>query len=120
MKYVMLFHEAPGGFAQRTDPSGAEAYWGGWNAYMQALGEAGVMVGGNGLEPPHATTSLTLRDGRRHVQDGPFADTKEQLGGYVVIEVADLDAALDWAARAPCAAEGGVELRPVMGPPPPA
>lgn len=55
-----------------------------------------------------------MRGDKRQVQDGPFADTKEQLGGYFVIDVADLDAALEWAERAPCAATGGVEVRPVF------
>jgi hypothetical protein len=59
-------------------------------------------------------TTLRVRGDKRQVQDGPFADTKEQLGGYFVIEVPDLDSALEWAARAPCASTGGVEVRPVF------
>jgi hypothetical protein len=73
-------------------------------------------VKGDGLQGPMLATTLRVIDGKRHVQDGPFADTKEQLGGYFVIEVPDLDAALDWAAKAPCALTGSVEVRPVLPP----
>ena len=74
------------------------------------------MVGGNGLQPPETGTTLRIEGGTRHVQDGPYADTKEMLGGYVVVDAPDLDAALKWAARAPCASDGAgsVEVRPVM------
>jgi hypothetical protein len=61
---------------------------------------------------------VRMRDGRRQVQDGPHPDTKEQLGGYFVIDVPDLDAALDWAARSPASAYGSTEVRPVLPPPP--
>ena len=64
----------------------------------------------------NTATTVRIRDGKRLVQDGPFADTKEQLGGYFVIEVPDLDAALEWAARAPSAACASVEVRPVLPP----
>jgi len=70
------------------------------------------MVGGTGLQPPPLATTIRLRDGKRQVQDGPFGDTKEQLGGYYVIEVPGLDQALDWAARCPSATNGSVEVRP--------
>lgn len=82
---------------------------------MGAMAAAGVMVGGNAPMPP--ATTLRRVGASRHVEHGPFADTKEKLGGYVVIEVPDLDAALDWAAQAPCAAAGPVEVRPAMPPP---
>ncbi|MBX9663154.1 YciI family protein [Novosphingobium sp.] len=116
MQYVLLFLENAEERAKRTDPVAAEPYWGAWNAYMGAMAQAGVMKSGNGLQPPETGTTLRIANGTRHVVDGPFADTKEALGGYVVLEVADLDAALEWAARAPCAAAGSVEVRPVMGP----
>ena len=84
-------------------------------AYVGAVYESGTVVSGDGLLPPStATTTLRVRGDKRQVQDGPFADTKEQLGGYFVLEVPDLDSALEWAARAPCASTGGVEVRPVM------
>jgi hypothetical protein len=117
MQYVILIYENPADLVLRDDPERAPAYWGAWSAYSQALAEAGVMVGGNGLLPPGTATTLRIQDAQRQVQDGPYADTKEQLGGYFVIEVADLDAALDWAARCPALPAGAVEVRPVMGPP---
>ncbi len=117
MQYVLLFQENAEERGKRTDPVAAGPYWGSWSAYMGAIAQAGVMVGGNGLQPPETGTTLRIENGTRHVVDGPFADTKEALGGYVVIEVADLDAALAWAARAPCVVAGSVEIRPVMAPP---
>ena len=77
-----------------------------------------MAVNGHGLQLPHTATTLRQRDGQRQVQDGPFADSKEQLGGYFVIDVPRLDDALEWAARCPTAATGAVEVRPVMSPPP--
>ena len=85
-----------------------------WSAYTRAMKEAGVMRGGNALQPGSTATTVRLREGRRDVHDGPYADSKEELGGYYVIEVPDLDAALHWAARNPAAAYGAVEVRPIM------
>lgn len=114
MHYMLLFNETAAERGKRDDPAAADGYWGGWNAYMGAIAQAGVMVSGNGLQPPEVSTTLRMADGKRHVVDGPFADTKEMLGGYVILDVADLDGALEWAARAPCVATGSVEIRPVM------
>jgi hypothetical protein len=116
MQYMLLFTEPENEFAKRTDPEKSAAYWGGWMAYIGAMQQAGVIVNGDGLQGPHTATTVRVRDGKRLVQDGPFADTKEQLGGYFVIEVPDLDAALDWAARAPSASYACVEVRPVLPP----
>lgn len=117
MHYMLLFNETPEELAKRTDAAQAEAYWSGWNAYMGALAQSGAMVSGNGLQPPDVTTTLRVENGARHVVDGPFADTKEMLGGYVILDAPDLDAALEWAARAPCVTAGSVEIRPVLPPP---
>jgi hypothetical protein len=84
-----------------------------WGAYTQALIDAGVMVAGSGLHPSSTATTLRLQDGKRQVQDGPYAATKDQLGGFYIIDVPDLDAALHWAALNPAAATGAVEVRPV-------
>ena len=116
MECMLMFYESADGFAQRTDGRAPEI-WAGWMAYVGALHGSGLVKSGAGLQPPSMATTLTLRGGERHVQDGPFADAKEQLGGFFVIEVPDLDAALDWAARAPCAVDGRVEVRPVLPPP---
>ena len=112
MKYTILIYESDADFKTRTDAARKDTYWGAYRAYTVALREAGVMTGGAGLQPPHAGTTLRQRDGKRHVQDGPYADTKEQLGGFYEIEVPDLDKALEWAARGPAAATGVVEVRP--------
>ena len=119
MDYVLLYNETPAELGKGNDPAHADAYWGGWNAYMTAMQQAGVMKGGNALLGAETGATVRIADGRRSiesgtVQDGPFADTKEVLGGYVVIDVPDMDAALEWAARAPCASAGSVEVRPVM------
>ena len=122
MDYMLLYKETPAEIAKQHDPAAAGAYWGGWGAYMGAMREAGVMKTGNALQGVETATVLRIVDGVRSfdqgtVQDGPFADTKEMLGGYVVIDVPDLDAALEWAARAPCASAGSVEVRPVLANP---
>ena len=117
MQYMLIYKETDAQFSEREDAEKAGAYWGAWNAYIGAIAQAGAMVSGNGLHAPHAATTVRVRDGRREVQDGPYADAKEQLGGYVIVEATDLDAARDWAARAPSAAYASVEVRPVLPPP---
>ena len=112
MKYTILIYENAADFATRSDEKRKEAYWGAYRAYTQALTQAGVMIGGAGLQLPSQATTIRLRDGKRQVQDGPFAEAKEQLGGYYVIDVPDLDRALDWAARCPAASTGTIEIRP--------
>lgn len=114
MKYSILVYETRDEVQERNDESKQAAYWGAYQAYTQALQEAGVMVGGSALEPSHAATTIRLRGGERQVQDGPYADTKEQLGGYYEIDVPDLDAAMDWAAKCPASAAGSVEVRPML------
>ena len=114
MQYMLIFYETADEMARGNDPAQAEIYWGAWNAYMGAMGAAGAIASGNALQLPHTATTVRIDNGTRHVQDGPFADTKEMFGGYVIVEAADLDAALEWAARAPCASAGSVEVRPVM------
>jgi hypothetical protein len=111
MLYTILIHETADDFARRTDPKRQAEYWASWPPYAQALRDAGVFAGGAGLDPPSSATLLRLREGRRLVQDGPYADTKEQLGGYFVIDVPDLETALRWAERCPTSATGTVELR---------
>ncbi|MEE8272528.1 MAG: YciI family protein [Alphaproteobacteria bacterium] len=113
MSYVMLIYESEDALAARSDEERKEAYWGAWGAYHKALMDAGVITGGASLQPGHTGTTLRLRQGDRQVQDGPYADTKEQLGGYMIFDVPTLDAALDWAARCPAAEYGAVEIRPI-------
>ncbi len=118
MRITMLIYEPPAERNRRNDPAQAEAYWAAWGAYAAAINEAGVAVGGSGLQLPEMATTLRIRGGQRQVQDGPFADTKEQLGGFFTLEVPDLDTALLWAARCPAAGVGAIELRPNLPPPP--
>lgn len=119
MNYTFLIYESEEGFALRTDANQAKrnAYWSAWPAYVEALRNASVFVDGAGLEPPHTATTLRATGGAQQVQDGPFADTKEQLGGYFIIDVPDLDSALEWAARIPAAPGSVIEVRPNLVPP---
>jgi hypothetical protein len=84
-----------------------------YQAYGEAMGKAGVVQGGNRLRPANTATTVRIRDGKTQVLDGPYADTKEQLGGYYLIDAPDLDAALSWASRCPGASYGVMEVRPI-------
>ena len=113
MQYMLMFYDTAENQNPPADPVAAQAYFGAWGAYAGALANSGVMRGGEKLDSPNAATTLRLRGGTRQVQDGPFADTKEHLGGYMLVEVPTLDDAMAWAGRAPTAATGAVEVRPV-------
>jgi hypothetical protein len=114
---MLMFYLSQEDQKVRDDPAAAVAYHAGWMAYVSAIRQSGHVRSGAGLLGAATATTVKVEGGKRQVQDGPFADTKEQLGGFFVIDVADLDTALSWAARAPCASTGGVEVRPVMAPP---
>jgi len=85
-----------------------------YGEFGEAAGQAGVIMGGNALEPVATATTVTVRDGKTTITDGPFAETKEQLGGYYLLECKDLDDALSWAAKIPTARYGRIEVRPIM------
>ncbi len=87
---------------------------GAFMAYTRAMREAGVMIAGDPLQPISTATTVRVRDGKTQVLDGPFAESKEQLGGYYLIDVPDLDTALSWAERCPGAQYGAIEVRPIM------
>ena len=112
MQFALLIYESAEAFAQRKS-DGRDTYTGAWRAYHKALVEAGVFVGGDPLEVPETGTTVRIKDGKRGVQDGPFADTKEQLGGFTILELPSIEAALEWAARCPAASYGAVEVRPL-------
>jgi hypothetical protein len=112
MQFALLIYESPEAFAARKS-DGTDPYTGAWRAYHKSLVESGSYVGGDPLEAPDTGTTVRLKEGKRRVQDGPFADTKEQLGGFTILELPSLDAALEWAARCPAASIGAVEVRPV-------
>ena len=113
MKYLLLIYGEESGWSNLTQAE-QEKGMAAFRAYTEALTKAGVMVGKNRLQPiSTATTVRAAADGKPQVLDGPYADTKEQLGGFYLIDVPDLDAALKWAARCPTAGHGHVEVRPV-------
>lgn len=112
MKFALLIYENEDQWAQREDPDRQEAYWGPWMAFSGAV--ADVNTGGAALIAPETATTVRVREGQRQVQDGPFPDAKEQLGGFFLIDVEDLDAALAWAERCPNAAGCAVEVRPLL------
>ncbi|HZP65455.1 MAG TPA: YciI family protein [Rudaea sp.] len=110
MKFSILSYESPDNFAARSDAR-REAHFGAVFRYIAELKSAGVFAGGAGLELPHTATTLRLRNGERLVQDGPYADTKEQLGGLFIIDVPDEATAVAWAKRCPHEPGRVVELR---------
>lgn len=117
MRYVIVVYETDADLKTRSDPDTAGPYMAAYASYAAALNQAGVGAGGSGLQPIDTATTIRVRDGKRHVQDGPFADTKERLGGFFLIDVPNLDIALDWAARCPAASSACVEVRPELPPP---
>ena len=109
MKYILLVHLPKDSFEAPKDPAAVAA----GRAYGAALQAAGIFVAGVGLGSPQYATTVYVRDGKRQVQDGPYAESKEFLGGFTIIDVPDLDVALEWAARNPAAALGSIEVHPV-------
>ena len=84
-----------------------------YGAYTEALNKAGVLKGSNRLQPVSTATTVRLANGKPQVLDGPYIDSKEQVGGYYLIDVPDLDSAISWASRCPGASHGVVEVRPI-------
>jgi hypothetical protein len=114
MHYMLILNETPADFERRDHPENAPAYWAAWMAYSKAVKDAGIFIGGSGLEGPHATTSVSVKNGQTQIHDGPYPETKEMLGGYMIIEVPDLDTAIRWAARSPSATQAPVLVRPLL------
>jgi hypothetical protein len=112
MKFVVLIYESLKDFESRGSDR-SHPYIAAWRAYYKALLAAGVYVGGAPLQDVGTATTVRLQEGRPRVQDGPFAETKDQLAGFMILDLPSLDAALEWAARCPAAATGAVELRPM-------
>ena len=112
MQFALMIYHTPEEFAMRTKEYN-DPHRGAWRAYHKVLVEAGVYVGANALEVPETGTTVRLKEGKRRVQDGPYADTKEQLAGFIILELSSVDAALEWAARCPGASIGAVEVRPL-------
>ncbi len=114
MKFAIMVYETAEDFSNRSDAVAQGAYWAAYSAYSKALRDAGVAAGGTALMPPDTATSLRSSTGKRHIQDGPFIEAKEQLGGMFLIDVPNLDIALQWAAKCPSVSTVGVEVRPVL------
>src|SRR3954465_14880762 len=102
--------------AQRTSASDEDqqAMSQAYGVLTQEMEQKGVLLAGEGLYPTQTATTVRVRDGERNVTDGPFAETKEQLGGFYVLDCKDLDDAIEWAAKIPGAQQGSIEIRPVM------
>ena len=112
MQYMLMVYTDDKVFQKFTPAQQAEGL-AAYTAYSEALRKAGVLQGANRLRPTSAATTVRVVEGKSRVLDGPYADSKEQLGGYYLIDVPDLDAAISWAARCPGASHGAVEVRPL-------
>ncbi len=111
MQYMLLIYEDESAYAE---PEAFEAILKAHTAYAGELAQAGAIRGGAGLKGREAATTVRRTAGAHTLHDGPFAETREQLGGYYLIDVPDLDAALAWARKLPLAKDGAVEVRPVL------
>ena len=116
MQYLLMIYSEQGAWEKLT-PAAQQQGMAAYNAFTEALRKSGALAGSNRLRPTSTATTVRIADGKSQVLDGPYADTKEQLAGYYLIDVADLDAALAWAARCPGAGHGIVEVRPVWSMP---
>ncbi|HEY0710694.1 MAG TPA: YciI family protein [Polyangia bacterium] len=112
MQYLLMIYVQEGGWEKLT-PAQQEQGMAAYNAYTEALTKANVLRGVGRLGPSSSATTVRLKDGKAQVLDGPYTDSKEQLGGYYLIEAPNLDAAISWAARCPGADHGTVEVRPL-------
>jgi len=112
MKYMLLIYGNEGGMQSATKEQIGQMF-AAYGAYTQAMQKAGVFVAGDPLQPSTTASTVRVNNGSTKVLNGPYAETKEQLGGYYIIEAPDLDAALSWAARCPGASQGTLEVRPV-------
>jgi hypothetical protein len=112
MQYILMDYVQDGGWKELTKAE-QEHWLGAYIAYVEAMKMAGILKSGNGLQPASTATTVRVVNGKTQVLDGPYAETKEQLGGFHIVDVADLDAAIAWAARCPTALHGVVEVRPL-------
>jgi len=112
MQYLLLLYSNENGWDSMT-PAQQQQGMAAYQAYTEALRKSGALQGSNRLQPVSTATTVRIADGKSQVLDGPYADSKEQLGGYYLIEAPDLDGAIAWAARCPGASHGTIEVRPV-------
>ena len=112
MRYMLLIYNDEAAMANASKEQ-IQQTLAAYGAYTEALKNSGAWLAGDRLKPTQASTSVRLAGGKTSVLDGPYADTKEQLAGFYMIEAADADAAIAWAARCPAAGSGTVEVRPI-------
>jgi hypothetical protein len=112
MKYLVMIYASEADEAKMT-PTDVGTILQAYGAYTEALTKSGVLLGRNRLRPSSEATSVRVKGGKTEVLNGPYAETREQLGGYYLIDVPDLDAALSWAARCPSSSYGTIEVRPI-------
>ncbi|GJL96070.1 MAG: hypothetical protein DHS20C05_24750 [Hyphococcus sp.] len=113
MKVLLLANEAPEEFARRNHPETFKPYMGEWYVFSETMSKAGVTEDSAALEQPSTATVVSVRNGERTVEDGPFPGTKEQLGGFFLLETPDMESAAEWAKQCPAAKTGFVDVRPV-------
>jgi hypothetical protein len=113
MRYLLTIYGDESGWNDAT-PEQVGAIMAAYGAFGEKVQAAGAMLGGEGLQTSETATTVRVRDGETLTTDGPFAETREQLGGYYLLECKDLDEAISWAAQIPGAQDGCVEVRPVM------
>jgi hypothetical protein len=113
MNYLLLIYRSEAGLSQMT-PTDRKQVTAAYGAFTQSIVQSGHFKGGDGLQPTSTATTVRVREGKTLATDGPFAETREQLAGYYMIDAKDLDTAIGIAARIPNAKDGSVEIRPVM------
>jgi hypothetical protein len=113
VRYLLLIYGDESQWSERSEAD-QQAELGRWTTYTQAISDEGIMRGGDALQPTASATTVRVRDGETQVTDGPFAETREQLGGYYMIECDTLDQAIEAARRIPSVDRGSVEVRPIM------
>ena len=113
MQYLLMIYDDERVWEKLSEAE-RNAVYGEYGAYTTALQESGALLGANQLQPVGTATTVSIRDGEQLVTDGPFAETKEQLGGYYLIDVETVDEALEWAAKIPSARYGHIEVRPIV------
>ena len=116
MQYLLMLYSQETGWSKLTKAEQENAMVA-YSAYTEALTKSGALKGSGRLQPTSTATTVRIADGKSQVLDGPYADSKEQLGGYYLIDVPDLDAAISWASRCPAASHGIVEVRPIWAAP---
>ena len=113
MQYLLLIYGDQNGWESMSEEERSQVFQA-YGTFTQELEDSGSMVGGNALQPTDTATTVRVRNDETLTTDGPFAETKEQLGGYYLVDVNSIDEALEWASKIPGARHGSIEVRPVM------